>query len=139
MFEIHKVVKKGDYMYAVCPDHPRRTKNNYVLLHRVVVENAIGRLLADNEVVHHKDHNRFNNSPDNLEVMTRSAHAKLHGAERHRSVTVLTCHFCGVEFERYSNLLGGRTRAFCSRSCNAKHSRHNCGWTHPSTTVRQPA
>lgn len=30
-------------------------------------------------VVHHKDYNQLNNSPDNLEIMTFSEHSKLHG------------------------------------------------------------
>ena len=30
-------------------------------------------------VVHHKDENPRNNSPDNLELMSRSDHCKLHG------------------------------------------------------------
>ena len=44
-WKIEKVVSKGDYLYAVVKDHPNRTKNNYVLLHRVIVENYLGRLL----------------------------------------------------------------------------------------------
>lgn len=31
-------------------------------------------------VVHHKDYNQLNNSPDNLQIMTFSEHAKLHGS-----------------------------------------------------------
>lgn len=38
LFEIKKVIKKGDYLYALVPDHPNATKNGYVLLHRVVME-----------------------------------------------------------------------------------------------------
>lgn len=33
-------------------------------------------------VVHHKDHNKSNNNPDNLQVMTQSEHSKLHWRER---------------------------------------------------------
>lgn len=31
-------------------------------------------------VIHHKDYNQLNNSPDNLQIMTFSDHAKLHGS-----------------------------------------------------------
>ena len=34
------------------------------------MENHLGRLLNSDEVVHHKDHNKFNNDISNLEVMT---------------------------------------------------------------------
>lgn len=33
------------------------------------MENHLGRLLNTNEVVHHKDKNKFNNDVKNLEVM----------------------------------------------------------------------
>ena len=42
--------------------------------HRVVMEEMLGRSLASNEVVHHRDGNRSNNSPDNLQLMTRGQH-----------------------------------------------------------------
>lgn len=50
----------------------------YLRVHRVVAELKIGRPLARNEIVHHKDHDVLNNHPDNLEVMTRADHARLH-------------------------------------------------------------
>lgn len=33
-------------------------------------------------VVHHKDHNKLNNTPDNLECLTRSQHMTYHATER---------------------------------------------------------
>lgn len=74
-------VSKGDYWYAVVPSHPKATRHGYVLLHRVVVENALGRLLTSDEVVHHKDENKKNCHPDNLEVMLRSEHTHHHKAK----------------------------------------------------------
>tara|TARA_R110000787_G_scaffold13999_1_gene43530 strand:+ start:412 stop:912 length:501 start_codon:yes stop_codon:yes gene_type:complete len=49
--------------------------------HSVIMENHIGRKLMSNECVHHIDHNRANNSIENLQLMTRSEHAKLHAIE----------------------------------------------------------
>lgn len=46
--------------------------------HRVVVENQIGRTLTPSEVVHHKNGDRRDNRPENLEVMTRSQHINEH-------------------------------------------------------------
>ena len=48
-----KTVSKGDYLYAVVPDHLNCTDKGYVLFHRVVVEQHLGRYLTKNEVVHH--------------------------------------------------------------------------------------
>jgi len=46
--------------------------------HRIIMEKRLGRKLLSNEVIHHKDGNGKNNSEDNLELMTRQAHARLH-------------------------------------------------------------
>jgi ribonucleotide reductase alpha subunit len=36
---------------------------------------------TDNVVIHHKDENKSNNNPDNLEITTASDHSRLHGEE----------------------------------------------------------
>lgn len=55
--------------------------------HRVVAEEKIGRPLEKGEVVHHKDENKLNNDPDNLEVLeSQSEHAKLHMVSRWKEV-----------------------------------------------------
>lgn len=51
-------------------------------LHVVLMEADIGRALMPNEVVHHKDENKHNNQLSNLELMTRSQHARHHINER---------------------------------------------------------
>ena len=55
-----------------------RTNQVEKRLHRVIVEHAIGRPLLFSEIVHHKDGNTLNNSPDNLEAMTRAGHSMIH-------------------------------------------------------------
>lgn len=49
--------------------------------HIDIMERHIGRKLYDNEVVHHKDHNRSNNNINNLVLMTKSEHSSLHRRE----------------------------------------------------------
>jgi len=56
-----------------------RGKNKHRHVHVVVMERLIGRRLFANEVVHHKDEDKTNNSIENLELMTRAEHARLHG------------------------------------------------------------
>lgn len=50
--------------------------------HQIVMETYIGRELKENEVVHHIDRNKKNNNINNLALMDRSAHARLHALER---------------------------------------------------------
>ncbi len=49
--------------------------------HTVIMEAHIGRRMLPGECVHHKDKNRSNNNIENLEIMSRSAHASLHAKE----------------------------------------------------------
>ena len=72
------------------PEHPSSLKcnclNGYVMEHRYVVEKYLGRILRDDEIVHHIDGNKRNNAIENLMVMTQSEHAKLHARLRKQGV-----------------------------------------------------
>lgn len=74
-------------------DHPYRDSNDFVLEHRLVAEeyllnddNSIvingKRYLKKEYVVHHINHNRLDNRPENLAVMFKSEHSKLHCKEQ---------------------------------------------------------
>lgn len=49
--------------------------------HRYIAEQKAGRRLRTNESVHHKDSDKFNNVPGNLEILPRSEHARMHSIE----------------------------------------------------------
>ena len=73
-----KHIKNG-YWCVKSNGHPRAYDKDYYYEHILVAEKKIGRLLdTSTEVVHHKDGNRLNNDPDNLEVQTRQKHSKRH-------------------------------------------------------------
>lgn len=62
------------YEYRRTPNHPHGTKHGcYVAVHRLVVEQTLGRYLLPTEVVDHIDGNIRNNHPDNLRVFASNA------------------------------------------------------------------
>lgn len=121
MWKIIKAVKKGDYLYGVCYEHPNRTKHNYVLLHRLVVENYLGRLLKDDEIVHHKNGDKHDNRIENLEVMSCTAHAK-HHARKGRKMVLCVCPNCDKVFHKEDRQVKVMSPK-CSRKCNGEYSR----------------
>jgi predicted transcriptional regulator len=85
-----KTINEAGYIMVRIPDHPRSEANNgYVFEHILVAEENTGRHLifyamgdSRNEVVHHKNENKKDNSPENLEVMTHREHMELHNQLR---------------------------------------------------------
>jgi len=62
-----KSLEKG-YIKLYKPDHPNATKYGMIMEHRLVMEEIIGRHLYKHETVHHKNGNRKDNRPKNLEL-----------------------------------------------------------------------
>lgn len=52
-----------------CPDHPAAQSNGYVSEHRLVLERLLGRYLIPGEKVRHRNQDRADNRPENLELM----------------------------------------------------------------------
>jgi hypothetical protein len=126
-FTIVSTCKGGGYMYCRTePLHPKRNSKGLYPLHRVLAENKLGRFLENWENVHHKDENKANNHPDNLEIMSQSDHVRLH---QEVEMIQLQCPVCFCMFSlkphRY-RLRAKRLTALkdqpltCSRSCSGK-------------------
>ena len=69
------------------PTHPNAGVQGHVYEHRYLVEQALGRLLSKDEIVHHKDGNKLNNSIDNLVTLCHICHRGVD--EKHSSVIKL--------------------------------------------------
>lgn len=79
-------VDSGGYVYIRCSDHPHKNRRGYIFEHRLVMEQALGRYLDPQEVVHHKNDNPADNRIENLELFATNAdHKRYHDQYRIRT------------------------------------------------------
>lgn len=79
----HKKKRCDGYIAIYFPDHPKSTSDGFIMEHVLMMECFIGRWIKDDEVVHHKNKIRDDNRIENLQLLTKSEHARLHALERH--------------------------------------------------------
>lgn len=61
---------RDGYVVCVAPsEHPHARADGTILVHRLVMEQQLGRYLEEWEIVHHKNGIRADNRPENLELM----------------------------------------------------------------------
>lgn len=104
------------YMRAYVPGYPSASKDGHILLHRLIMEQYLGRYLLSSEVVHHLNGDKTNNNVDNLELKTQHKHAQQHAVERAAESGLGTekefvCCVCGESFSGYGE------RKTCSKRC----------------------
>lgn len=68
----YKVIVKGNTKFP----HKR------YLEHRMIMELHIGRKLSIDETIHHINGNKLDNKIENLQIISRSEHGKIHAKER---------------------------------------------------------
>jgi hypothetical protein len=92
-FALNKVVtdengirrKLGDdgYVWRWVKEHPRlKRRHHWMHEHIIATEEKLGRRLRPGEYVHHKNGDKWDNSPDNLQIVSKSQHVKIHEKKR---------------------------------------------------------
>ena len=65
------------YIMEYVPEHPMAMRTGYILQHRRIMAEHLGRLLTPGEVVHHKNEIKVDNRLENLEVLVKPAHDRI--------------------------------------------------------------
>ena len=124
MHRITSTCRGGGYTYCKTePVHPKSNSKGLYPLHRVLVENSVGRYLKRSEHVHHIDENKSNNVLSNLLVLTIGEHTRLHLT--HNPI-IIKCPNCNENFEikehayRLREKRNKNKMVFCSRACATK-------------------
>lgn len=108
----NRVVSEENYK---SPYRKLKVKGKNIDEHRYIMETHLGRKLERHEVVHHINGNKRDNRIENLVVMTKAEHSRLHNQIYSRK---LNCAVCNKEFE-VTRHRQGRARV-CSEECHRK-------------------
>lgn len=107
----HEIERNGYLLRWVRDAKPmssRHRSGNYRYVHRLVMEEHLGRSLAPGETVHHINHDRLDNRIENLRLYSSNSEHRS-DEERERRGPKPICPSCGQAARR------GRT--YCSRQC----------------------
>lgn len=74
-----EIITHNGYRMVQAPaGHPGADSKGYIREHRLVMGKKLGRHLSKDEVVHHINHDKLDNRPENLEVMDLGLHTSIH-------------------------------------------------------------
>ena len=114
------VASNGYVLIRVGTAHPMADIRGYAYEHRLVASEALGRALANDEQVHHRNGDKTDNRPENLVVVPDIAHHRVHhrltGKDRklpgEDNPLVYCACGCGESLRKYDS--DGRPRQYIS-------------------------
>jgi hypothetical protein len=115
-----RTIASNGYILIKDADNPNADVRGYVYEHRMVAQKILGRPLLHEEIVHHKDGNKLNNSPENIEIVVgnfehyflhRSPNSNKRKPGEENPILHCACG-CGAILTKYDN--SNRPRRFIS-------------------------
>lgn len=113
------------YKLLYLPHHPNAKANGQVYEHVYVMTILLDRALSEEEVVHHKDEDTFNNLPSNLQLFATDAEHKAHHRKQRAFVecgdsSYIKCRYCGGYDSLVNMQHGKNTYQAWHKACAAK-------------------
>ena len=75
------------------PNHPKANNSGYILYSRYLMEDKIGRKLNTEEHIHHINGDKLDDRIENLMIVTRNEHAKIHNLGENGKFNLKLCSF----------------------------------------------
>jgi hypothetical protein len=100
------------YIKVLCKEHPNCDSKGYVLEHRLVMEQKLGRYLDKDEDIHHINGVKIDNRVENLELLSHIQHL----SKRKKDMSDRFCSMCG----RNKTYIDKKGYAYWSRDKNTK-------------------
>ena len=113
-----RTITEHGYVLVKLTEHPDSDTRGYVYEHRLIAEKMLERRLEEDEQVHHKNHDKQDNRPENLEVVTIAEHRLRHRDSEdlrepgEQNPTIECSCGCGGKLRKYDSQ--GRPRKYIS-------------------------
>ena len=105
-------VRPNGYVQIYQPGHVLANAQGHVYLHRLVAWEAFGPFDPSMHV-HHKDHDRTNNDPTNLEIVTAEEHGRRHRVhDRNQALDLYESGLSTIEVARVMGTHAGNVSRF---------------------------
>ena len=111
-----RIIKGDGYFGIWKPEHERADNQGYVYEHTLIVEEKLGRLPRKDEVVHHINLDKLDNSPSNLWLCVNREHLICHRSIEKLIKPLLECGI--IEFkEGQYQMIPGKCTCYLRDEC----------------------
>ena len=85
--DAHTWITQHGYVMEYCPEHPKASVDNggCFYVHRLEMEQHLGRVLEKYEEVHHRDEIKTHNETENLRLDQKPHHMQSHMIKNHKN------------------------------------------------------